>query len=164
MYVDTAKWLLAIISGLIVFGLDRLKDHSGPSFALVSFSVASLLLVAAAAFALNYLRHSFNYVSRTVTAGMAPSEDAARSRCSAGKAYVAMLSTFAAGLALFLVFGAAVLREKSLGSDDATLVAGNNGAVLARQGPCLWALDKSGTGAHWVSLPPIGKGQCPKTP
>jgi len=63
MYLEGAKWLLAIAAGMLVYGLDRLTEHPVEGWPLRLFAVSSAFLGVSAAAALYYLQKSFAYAS-----------------------------------------------------------------------------------------------------
>ncbi len=155
MYVDGAKWLLAIIAGLFVFGVESLKDRSGATADVWLFVAASIFLLAAGGLALIYLWKSYSYASHRV--GSNPRGTAADNAYEcASSVYPFMLGSFAVGMILFSLFGAANVWARLSAGKPVVVVAVDGGVVVAQRGDCMWVRNTSaGPQAKWTLIPAV---------
>jgi len=158
MYVDGAKWLLAIISGLLVFGMDWLKDRSGSGIDVWLFLVAAFLLLVSGGLALFYLWQSYTYVSLHVGGKDAKRAEAAHNRSSA--VYPFMLGAFALGAMLFAGFGWANLMGRIHAPKPFAVVAVDQGVIVAQHANCVW-VRSANAAPHvgWTRIPTTASGQ-----
>lgn len=160
MYVDGAKWLLAIISGLLVFGLDWLKDRSGFGADVWIFVVAAFLLLVSGGLVLFYLWQSFTYVSLHVGGQNAEGAKAAYGRSSA--VYPFMLGAFAFGAVLFAMFGWVNLAARIETPKPFAIVGVDQGLIVAQHGNCLWIRNATaGPQVRWTRIPTAAPRQKP---
>jgi hypothetical protein len=110
------------------------------------------------------LRRSFNYVSRRAGAHDPADADVLNAWRKATRAYPWMLGLFAAGMLLFVLFGAASLWNLAHQHDALTVERGPGTLLVARRGACLWALDTVDQHARWALLAPTDKQPCPISP
>jgi hypothetical protein len=160
MYVDGAKWLLAIIAGLLVVGMEWLKDRSGSGADVSLFLAAAVLLLISGGLALLYLWQSYTYVSLHVGGRDPDGADGARSIASA--VYPFMLGAFAFGAILFAVFGWANLMARIENRKPLAIVGVDQGLIVAQRGTCLWVRNATaGPQVGWTRIPTTGPGQKP---
>lgn len=167
MYLEGAKWLLAIIAGMLVYGLDRVTEHPVTGWPLWTFTASSACLGVSAAAALYYLLKSFGYASTaaqaiSANAAAVPNNDANNEERSKipdreqiynriKAAFGIMIWFFSIGGALYLMFGLQqilTIKEKP----ETRIEAGQRDVFLAR-GERLWVLRSGNKGAIWVRLP-----------
>ncbi|HET6941353.1 MAG TPA: hypothetical protein VFH89_04235 [Sphingomicrobium sp.] len=163
LYLETAKWLLAITTGLLVFGMDRLEAQVG-SIMFVSFAVSALCLTISAGFNLFFLLQSFNFLSRRVKTGDPKNKDVEKALRLGGIAYKLTITAFIFGIVFYVPFQAAAIIKSSLKHAPVTLEKGPADFLIARQGQCLWALRPTDAKPHWVRLPGLNTQRCPDHP
>jgi hypothetical protein len=163
LYLETAKWLLAITTGLLVFGMDRLDPQAG-SIMFVSFAVAALCLTASAGFNLIFLLQSFNFLSRRVKTGDPEGEGVKEALKLAGIAYKLTITAFIFGILFYVPFQAVAIIKSSVTQTPATLEKGTAEFLIARRGQCLWALRPIDPKPHWIRLPGLDGQRCPNDP
>lgn len=165
LYVDGAKWLLAIISGLLVYGFAALKDHPGDDRTLALFASSAVCLGIAAVCALYYLLMSFTVLSRRETGYPTSDELVKRPKRQSNLAFIAMLWTFAAGLLFFVLFGASQLMVLRTGNGSLQVHAGAYTSVLVQRGDRLWTLTRMSDGQEkWQPLPLISDENIARLP
>lgn len=161
LYVEGAKWIVAIVAGLLAFGLAALDAHPGQKVALVLFTLSAVALALAGAAALVYLLYSYTYAGLR-EAGTSSTDDAVTSsKKVADLAFPTMLWTFGAGILLFAAFEAAHLW--GLRTDDKPVVAhlaADGRRLVIQRGDRFWLLSRSKGGKPvWLALP-----TAPQTP
>lgn len=160
LYVDGARWLLAIIAGLLVFGFDAIKAHPGQGLALGLYAGSAILLAVAAGAALVYLLASYNYASRRE--GGQPKDDpqVLWVKAQSDRYFATMIWNFLAGLALFVAFGAALLWGVRGKEEIVQLHAGGVNSPIIQKGDRFWVLAPGPSGQlGWVALPPPPDGE-----
>jgi hypothetical protein len=164
MYLEGAKWLLAIIAGLLVYGLDRLTAHPVTGWPLWLFAGSSAFLGISAAAALYYLLRSFAYASTAAQQASAtatsadtgvsanlPDRDEMYKRI--GTAFGVMIWSFSVGGALYLAFG--LQQILTIRKEPETRIEATEQGVFYTQGGHLWSLRNGRAGPTWVRLPDV---------
>lgn len=183
MHLEGAKWLLAIMAGMLVYGLDRLTEHPIEGSPLFLFAASSFFLSVSAAAALTYLLKSFNYASsgaeilaaRRKAAEIAnadtragaqqvseisddgSAENAGRKKTheNIGLAYSVMIWTFSIGGSLYLLFG--LQQILTIKDEPKTQLESSEQGLFVRQGGQIWVLRDGKNGPVWVRLPDAPK-------
>lgn len=163
MYVDGAKWLLAIISGLLLFGSDRLKERSGFGIDVWLFATAAALLILSAGSALFYLWQSYTHLSLRAGTGDPDDEKVVAAWTRASIAYPLMLITFGLGLLAFVAFAAANLVEQLSEKKAPAIVAADGEILVAQRSDCLWVRDTAPSG-QWRPVPQPGRAGAAPAP
>ena len=149
-YSEMAKWLIAVSSGLLAYGMDQVKD-AGPGWPLGLFLVCGVALgLTIATGALFFL--SFNYYrALQENADPATALDMEDSRWWAELHFRWMIFSFAGGVALFVAFAVTLLLSASgaarpVGLQIAPLPPGGADMALVQRDGGLWTLRRDANG------------------
>ena len=109
-YVDSAKWLVAIVAGTLTFGLSWLQSISANEPARSRYAIAAIVLIIAGALALAFIFVSYWYVSQAVSNEVETTKER-RTKLISTLCFILMLLTFTVGMLLFIRFGVAQLTS-----------------------------------------------------
>ncbi|MFM5893655.1 MAG: hypothetical protein ACKOQM_04395 [Novosphingobium sp.] len=151
LYIDGAKWILAIVAGLLAYGFDFLKDHSNDDALRFSFAWTAMALCGCAMAAAIYLGSSHFYLASRE--GGATVKEAEGYKSISDWSLVAMLTTLAIGLILFAVFGVVALDQLRKASDPPPVLVGMGNGALLQKGGHIWILERDPKGKpKWAPL------------
>jgi hypothetical protein len=163
MHLEGTKWLLAIMAGMLVYGLDRLTEHPVAGFPLYLFAASSLGLSVSAAAALYYLLKSYAYASTGAEIEPAPQDAAAAKNPEREKmynrigiAYSLMIWSFSFGGGLYLLFGLHQIVTIKVPEPETRIETSDQDVFLTRAGQS-WVLKNGRKGPVWVRLPDAPK-------
>lgn len=142
-YVSSAKWLVTIAAGAIIFGFTRLQEHETSATVRYWFDIAAIALTITAALGIFYIFVSYFYISASVTVPARKLKGFWRFLSTASLGL--MILGFVAGMYLFSQFGLAQLEAPSQHAHPELRIYpmpayGSSILAIAQRGDRLWML------------------------
>jgi hypothetical protein len=158
-YVDGAKWLLAIIAGVLTLGMGALKDARS-DWSFWTFGASALVLLAGGAFGVSYLWNAYDYASLREGGAAKDAHAAVERQALNDWLFAGLVWCFRIGMLLFIGFGALAIWSARPPDPDKLVVtpaSGPDAVAIAQRGRHIWLLKPAAGGYQWLEIAPPPK-------